>query len=89
MYICPHCNNPGLSVLRRSYLGPAVAATCKSCGKKIGIPYGKSSIAAAPFVASLIAEPFIVDWATSACLIAAGAIVMGVLFFKFVPLVKK
>ncbi|WP_191615370.1 hypothetical protein [Pelagicoccus enzymogenes] len=38
MQNCPHCNEPGLSVSRKLTLGPANAANCENCGKKIGVP---------------------------------------------------
>ena len=39
MLTCPHCGKPGISAMRKMYLGPAVPATCKTCGKKVGVPY--------------------------------------------------
>lgn len=39
LYDCPHCGKPGISFLRRSFLGPAVPATCRACGHKIGVPW--------------------------------------------------
>ena len=39
LYDCPHCGKPGISRLRRSCLGPALPATCRSCGRKIGVPW--------------------------------------------------
>jgi hypothetical protein len=36
---CPHCNQPCISQLRKSALGPATTATCRSCGKKVSVPW--------------------------------------------------
>lgn len=39
MYACPHCKNPGISMLRRAFLGPAMPATCSVCGAKVGVAF--------------------------------------------------
>ncbi len=88
-YICPHCNQPGLSTLRRAYLGAASPATCTSCGKRINISYRHSLFAATPLMISVMLAP----WFTHrpmllALLLALGAGAMFVLFYKWVPLRK-
>ena len=49
---CPHCGKPGISAMRKICLGPAVTATCKTCGKKVGVPY-MSMLAVVPFLAAI------------------------------------
>ena len=89
MYLCPHCSKPGVSVLRRAFLGPAIAATCSSCGGKVGVPWGKSMIALSPFLLAILGSAFAPSFAAAAAIWVAGAVVMFVLFFTFVPLVKE
>ena len=48
MLRCPHCDGPGISTARKLYLGPAIPATCRTCGRKIGVPYGRSLLAMLP-----------------------------------------
>lgn len=89
MYICPHCNKPGISKLRRAFLGPAIPAACAQCGGKVGVPLGKTLVAALTgFVAYVVAQ-FAPTPALSISAFTVGAVVVVVLFFKFVPLVKK
>jgi hypothetical protein len=38
-YKCPHCGRSTISWLRKMCLGPALPATCSSCGGKVGVPY--------------------------------------------------
>ena len=35
MHSCPHCNQPGISSLRKLVLGTAVPAKCRVCQKKV------------------------------------------------------
>jgi uncharacterized protein (DUF983 family) len=89
MYACPHCGKPGISLFRRAFLGPAIPATCVTCGRKIGVPLGKSMMALLPFILAIIIAPFTRNAAISASIWIAGIIVMFVLSFMFVPLIKK
>ncbi len=89
MYPCPHCNQPGLSVLRRAFLGPAIPATCTSCGQKIGVPWTRSLIAVVPFVLGMLGADLATSVAVSALSVLVGGAVMFALFFMFVPLEKR
>lgn len=89
MYVCPHCNQPGISALRRSFLGPRFPATCKQCGGKIGVPDAQSFLATIPFLLSILVAPLASTFAHSFLTALIGAVAMFVLHFKFVPLVKR
>jgi hypothetical protein len=89
VYACPHCNKPGISMLRRAFLGPAIPATCNVCGGKVGVPYGRSFVAVAPFMAAILFGVFAPNPALLVLALVVGAVAMFALFFKFVPLVKK
>ena len=89
MYLCPHCNKPGISVLRRAYLGPGVPATCTACGAKVGVPWSKSAIALLPFLLAILVAPSMPSLALSVLVWLLGAVAMIVLFFTIVPLIKK
>ena len=89
MYTCPHCNQPGISVLRRAALGPATPATCTACGRKVGVPAGRTLVAVAPFIVAVTVAPYAPTPALSIAAWVVGALAMFVLFFKFVPLVKR
>jgi hypothetical protein len=49
MLDCPHCQQPGVSVLRKLFLGPALPTTCHRCGQKVGVPYW-SVLVGVPYV---------------------------------------
>jgi hypothetical protein len=89
VYLCPHCNKPGISVLRRACLGPGIPATCTACGAKVGVPWGKSAIALLPFVLAILIAPSMPSMAVSVLVWLVGAVAMFVLFFTIVPLIKK
>lgn len=82
---CPHCGRPGISILRKMCLGPALPATCKMCGKKVGVPY-TALLALIPFVAAILATAFVEPFAFKAALWVSGAIIMGIIHMRWVPL---
>ena len=89
MYLCPHCNKPGISALRRACLGPGIPATCTACGAKVGVPRGKSAMAFLPFLLAILVAPFMPSLALAVLVWLVGALAMFVLVFTIVPLVKK
>jgi hypothetical protein len=89
MYNCPHCDKPGISVLRRFSLGPAVPTTCHQCGKKVGVSYRKSFWAFVPFGLSLVAAYLVRPIGFSIAIAAVGAIIMFALWVPLVPLEKR
>ena len=88
MYMCPHCGQPGISFLRRAFLGPLIPATCISCGKQIAIPWGRSFLAVAPFILALVATAFVPSLELKLLLWIAGAVAMFALFYRWVSLIK-
>src|SRR4051794_15319179 len=42
MFRCPHCDQPAISALRKMALGPAWPTACRSCGRKVGVPYSSA-----------------------------------------------
>ena len=82
---CPHCGNAGISVLRKMCLGPAVPATCKACGKKVGVPYA-AMLAAIPFLTAIAGSTLVEPFALKAVLWAGGFVVMAVCHMRWVPL---
>ena len=89
MYLCPHCSKPGISVLRRAFLGPGIPATCTACGAKVGVPRGKIAIALLPFLLAIVIASFMPSLALSALVWLVGAVATFVLSFTIVPLIKK
>jgi transcription elongation factor Elf1 len=82
---CPHCGKQGISTLRKMFLGPAVPATCKACGKKVGVPY-TAMLATIPFLTAILASAFVETVALKAALWIVGAIVMSIIHKRWVPL---
>lgn len=89
MYNCPHCDKPGISILRRYSLGPSVPATCRQCGKKVGVSYKKSFWALAPFGLSLLVAQIVRPVWLAVAIAAVGAIIMFALWIPLVPLEKR
>lgn len=86
MYTCPHCQQRGVSVWRRAFLGPTIPATCTACGRKIGVPWGKSTIAVLPLVLSVLLSSFTPNLTLSLLVVLLGAAAMLALFYFYVPL---
>jgi hypothetical protein len=88
MYLCPHCNRPGVSVARKLCLGPAIPATCASCGRRVGVPWSAVG-AVVPFLGAMAAAWFVGPIALKVLLAGAGAAVMTVIHMAWVPLVRR
>lgn len=82
---CPHCGSPATSILRKMYLGPAVPATCKACGKKVGVPWA-AMLAFIPFFAAILASAYTEQFAFKAALWVGGFIAMSIIHLRWVPL---
>jgi len=85
MHRCPHCGQPGISEIRKMCLGPAVPATCKACGKKVGVPY-TAILAATPFLVAVVASALIGPWVVKGLVLLVGALAMSVIHMKWIPL---
>lgn len=89
MYKCPHCNKPGISTLRKVFLGAAVSATCKQCGKKVGVPYLKSMIFVPLFIAAYALGNLMDDATLKMIIWVVGFFIIEVIYLKWVPLIRK
>ena len=83
--VCPHCGKPGLSILRKMCLGPAVPAKCKVCGKKVGVPY-TTMLAIIPFIAAILASALVEPFAFKAGLLIGGFGAMTFIHMRWIPL---
>ena len=82
---CPHCGKPGISVMQKIFLGPAVPATCKACGKKVGVPY-VAMLAVVPVLAAIFGAALVEPFALKASLWIGGFVVGAVIHLRWVPL---
>ena len=81
---CPHCGKAGISLMRKMRLGPVVPATCRACGKKVGVPW-TAMLAVIPFLAAIFLSGLIESFALKAMLWVAGFVVMSVVHMRWVP----
>jgi hypothetical protein len=82
---CPHCGNPGISILRKFFLGPAAPATCGSCRKRVGVPY-TAVLAAIPFFAAMLATPLVEPFPLKVVLLVSGVSVTTIIHMLWTPL---
>ena len=88
MHNCPHCNQPGITALRKICLGPACPATCKACGQKITVPYW-SVITILPMLLSFTLIPNFVSSPKVTAIIAVFMTMLSwTLWESLVPLIK-
>jgi len=88
MYKCPHCNKPGISVWRKLWIGSAIPATCKQCGKKVGVPYA-TTFAMIPFIFAIVLTGSVGPAMLRIATWVVGFLIMGVIQLKWVPLVPR
>ena len=67
------------------YLGPAFPATCKLCGKKVGVPL-LSMLTIAPFIVSIFLAPKFESAVGQTAIIFSGFLIYLILHIKVVPL---
>ena len=87
-YSCPHCEKPGISSTRASFLGPALTTKCKICGQRVGVPYW-SMLTSIPMLLALLVVP---RYLTDLDAVAGISVVLTALSFSLwgmVPLIKK
>lgn len=86
--ICPHCGEPGISRMRKFWMGPAVPATCQACGRKVGVSWW-SMLAVIPMLVAILSVPSVDSlWISLGLVLASGAL-MTVIHMKWVPLVRR
>jgi hypothetical protein len=88
MYICPHCEKQGITILRKALLSPGMPAICKSCGKPISVTYRSWIKAALPGAAVMIGAVFLDSDLLMYGLSVIGFALMIWLHLLTVPLVK-
>ena len=87
-FICPHCQEKGISLWTKMWLGPGVQATCKCCDKKVSVP-NKAMFAVIPMLlAILIAQD------SESVLFETGFFMLGLLVsitlhIKLTPLIAR
>ena len=80
MYTCPHCDKPGISRVKKLFLGPpAVPSSCKACGKRVGVSLVSTVVEAIILIGvallSARVDFFLLRaaiWVVSAFLLSAG-----------------
>lgn len=88
MYKCPHCGQPGISKIRKMFLGPGLTITCKACGKKVGVPH-TARLAGIPCYVALFAAVIIELWTVKILLLSSGSLAWIVIHMKWVPLERR
>lgn len=51
LYECPWCTQKTFSFWEKQTLGPNKTIPCRSCNRKVGVPWDRAQVAAAPLVA--------------------------------------
>ena len=88
MYLCPHCEQPGISLLARAFLGPGMPATCKVCGGEVATPWGKFLLSLSPIVIAFLVALLSPSRQLGALAIAFGIAATILLNLRWVPLIK-
>jgi hypothetical protein len=86
---CPHCGKPAITILRKAFLGPGWPATCKECGKKVGVPYSSARLWQIVFAFTMVALLLVRSLASLVFVLAAGFAFGSYLQIRRVPLVPR
>ena len=86
MFRCPHCNDKGISPLRKMILSPGITAICSACSGSSGIRYPSWLIAMLPgsilMIVALFMDSESVEWSLN----IIGLFLMIILPFFFTSL---
>ena len=74
--------------MRKLCLGPAVPATCKACGKKVGVPHW-SMLLPAPLIAVILVFPPLESFWLGALFVVSGFALGCAAHLYWVPLEKR
>lgn len=85
---CPHCGKPGISMMRKLALGPAVPATCLSCKRKVGVPWC-SFLSGGPFVGAYLVFASTGNTQIGVAVLLLGGATTLVIHGRYVPLEKR
>jgi hypothetical protein len=89
MIRCPHCEQPGISPLRKAILSPGISAVCAVCGKPSSISYPSWVTSMLPgsvlMVAALLVHSERLEWTLN----TVGFLLMIVIPLLFTPLRKQ
>ena len=85
---CPHCEKPGISMMRKLALGPAFPATCVSCKRRVGVPWW-SLLSGVPFVGALVVFAIADNAQLGVAALVLGGAAMLVIHGRYVPLEKR
>ena len=86
MFVCPHCEKPGISPLRKAILNPGLLATCRFCRGVSSIRYRSWLLAMLPGTALMLTALFVDSESIEWSLNIIGVIMMIVIPWLFAPL---
>jgi hypothetical protein len=89
MIRCPHCEQPGITPLRKAILSPGISAVCAVCKKPSSIGYPSWLTAMLPgsvlMVAALLVHSQRIEWTLN----TLGLLLMIVIPLLYTPLRKQ
>jgi len=89
MMRCPHCEQPGISPLRKAIMSPGLSAICRVCKKPSGIDYPSWLAAMIPGSVLMIAALFVESERLVWVLNSVGFFLMIVIPLLYTPLRKQ
>jgi hypothetical protein len=89
MYECPHCGEPGISLIQRITLGPLGARVCRRCGQLVSVTWGRNFAVLLPSIGLLVVAMVLLQgWVKFVTILLLGSLA-AVAHTKWVPLRKR
>jgi len=88
MYTCPHCQQPGISAVKKALLGPGSEIKCAACGQPVAVRFKPWMKAAIPGALIMVAAIFIKSEPLMYGVSAVGLAMMIGMHLAIVPLDK-
>ena len=88
MYTCPHCQQPGISAVKKALLGPGSEIKCAACSQPVAVRFKPWMKAAIPGALVMVAAIFIKSEPLMYGISAVGLAMMIGMHLALVPLDK-
>jgi hypothetical protein len=87
MTTCPSCGGQAMSAFTKSFIGPARAVPCQSCGVRLGVPW-KALWLTLPLIVIALAALMTLGAIAFAVIVPLG-LLSNYLTYRYIPLIAR
>jgi hypothetical protein len=88
-HICPHCERPGITTLKKALMGPATTRKCSECGNAVSLHAKYFYAILFPLLLIIVSTAFIDNRIYVTMALVLSPITALILNDRFVPIEKR